>query len=83
VIFLMVALSIIPNNPKYDNELGTCEEPILRFVIVYPFPSNIPVKGQLRYLKNTIPRFQKQIQKLNMMFALVNLILADRNSLEL
>ena len=39
------------------------------------------VKGQLRYRKTRYRGLQKQIQKLNMMFALANLILADRNSL--
>ena len=39
------------------------------------------VKGQLRYRKTRYRGLQKQIQKLNMMFALANLILADRNPL--
>ncbi|MDD5913725.1 MAG: transposase, partial [Oscillospiraceae bacterium] len=36
------------------------------------------VKGQLRYRKTRYRGLQKQTAKLNMMFALANLILADR-----
>lgn len=39
------------------------------------------VKSQLRYRKTRYRGLQKQIQKLNMMFALANLILADRKFL--
>jgi len=39
------------------------------------------VKGQLRYRKTRYRGLQKQTQKLNMMFALANLLLADRQGL--
>ena len=39
------------------------------------------VKGQLRYRKTRYRGLRKQTQKLNLMFALANLILADRKSL--
>lgn len=39
------------------------------------------VKGQLRYRKTQYRGLRKQTAKLHMMFALANLILADRNSL--
>lgn len=38
------------------------------------------VKGQLRYRKTRYRGLRKQIAKLNMLFALANLILADRSS---
>jgi len=43
--------------------------------------SSVRSKGQLRYRKTRYRGLQKQIQKLNMMFALANLIVADRNLL--
>ena len=39
------------------------------------------VKGQLRYRKTRYRGLQKQVEKLNILFALANLILADRKSL--